>query len=159
MKRVYIISGWQDNPNDAGYRKIADTIRDKGYEINPINIDWNREIFPQLPVFEPSSVLFGFSIGAIVAKIISQNVLCELLIMASPTPLKHFNGGKDELDLAEVIGYAKIYELKSKLTNSSMALKILTIYGDKEGEKADIYVPETDHEINENYVKVVSDLF
>lgn len=129
-------------------------MKKQGYSVIFKNIDWNIDISKQIFQVEKDSILFGFSMGAIVAKLISQEYKVKLVILASMTPLKHFRGGKQEKILTDVIGKEKIKDIKKNL-KPRIKSKNIKMYGDKEDEKADIIIKNTDHEISENYIKEI----
>lgn len=155
MKRkFYVIPGWQETCRRKQYQMLAQAVRGLGYEVVFKNVNWQEKLSKQLFVVEKDSILFGFSMGAILARLIAQKYKNELVILASMTPLKHFRESNQEKILAEVIGKQIVADVKKNLILKIKSKKII-IYGDKEGEKADILVPNTDHEISKNYIKTV----
>jgi hypothetical protein len=124
---------------------------DMGFDVVFKNVDWNKSLSKQTFEIEKDSILFGFSIGALLARLIAQENKCALVIFASMTPLRHFRGGEQERILADVIGKRYLDDIKKNLKPKIKSPGIL-IYGDKENEKADFLIKDTDHEISKNYI-------
>lgn len=59
--------------------------------------------------------------------------------------------------LREVIGKKILDDVKNNLQNKLKSPSIL-IYGDKEDEKGDILIKNTDHRISENYITEIKRL-
>lgn len=153
-KAFYIIPGWQETCRRRQYQNLAKAVRKSGYDVVFKNIDWNKNVSEQIFEVEKDSVLFGFSMGAIVARLIAQECKCKLVICASMTPLRHFKGGEQEKMLVDAIGKKVVEDIKRHLKPKIKSKKVL-LYGDKENEKADIFVKNTDHEISQNYIKEI----
>jgi hypothetical protein len=152
MKRkFYIIPGWRETCRRKQYQNLANKIRKQGYEVVFKNIDWNTNLSKQIFEIEPNSVLFGFSMGALLARLIAQEQKCSLVIFASMTPLRHFKGGKQEKILREVIGKKMLVDIKNNLDKKLKSPTVL-IYGDKEGEQGDFLIKNTGHKITKNYI-------
>jgi predicted alpha/beta hydrolase family esterase len=92
-KKFYIIPGWTETSRRRQYQSLAKAVRKKGYEVVFKNVDWNKKISQQVFAIEKDSVLFGFSMGAILARLVAQEYTCNLVIFASMTPLRYFKGG------------------------------------------------------------------
>lgn len=154
QKKFYIIPGWQETCRRRQYQNLADALRKSDYNVVFKNVDWNKKLSDQTFEIERDSILFGFSMGAILARLIAQKYECCLVILASMTPLRHFKGGEQEKLLIDAIGENVVRDVKINLKPKIKSRKIL-MYGDKENEKADILVKDTDHEISENYIKEI----
>lgn len=153
-KKIYIIPGWQETCKRRQYQNLAKVMRKNRFEIVFKNIDWNKKLSEQIFEIEKDSILFGFSMGAILAKLISQNYKNKLVILASMTPLRHFQGGEQEKLLVDAIGKKIVDDVKKHLKSKTKSKSIL-MYGDKEKEKANVIVKNTNHEISENYIKEI----
>jgi len=153
-KKIYIIPGWQETCKRKQYQNLAKALRGKGYDVVFKNIDWNKKISEQAFEVENNSIVFGFSMGALLARLIAQKYRHKLTIFASMTPLRHFRGGVQEKILIDAIGEKVVRDIKKHL-KSRLKSKGVSLYGDKENEKADIIVKNTDHEISESYIKEV----
>ena len=156
-KVFYIIPGWRETCRRRQYQNLANRLKKNGYKVIFKNVDWGKNLSEQIFEVEKDSILFGFSIGAILARLIVQNYKCKLAIFASMTPLRHFKGGEEEKMLIESIGKKVVKDIKKHLKPKIKSKKVL-MYGDKENEKADIVVKNTDHEISENYIKEILNL-
>ena len=154
-KYFYIIPGFQETCRRRCYQLLATMAQKKGYEVVFKNVDWKKNLSSQIFPIEANSTVFGFSLGAILAKLVVQNQLYNHVILGSMTPLRHFKGGQDEKLLIEVVGKSFVDDVKKNLKENNNTKKEISIYGDKENELADIFVLNTDHEINENYIKEI----
>lgn len=154
QKKFYIIPGWQETCRRRQYQNLADALRKSDYNVVLKNVDWNKNLSDQTFEIERDSILFGFSMGAILARLIAQKYRCNLVIFASMTPLRHFKGGEQERLLIDAIGENIVRDVKIHLKPKIKSRKVL-MYGDKENEKADILVKDTDHEISKNYIKEI----
>jgi len=153
-KYFYIIPGWQEICKRRQYQNLAKAVKKSGYTVVCKNINWNKNLSEQIFEIEKDSILFGFSMGSILARLISQEYKSKMVIFASMTPLRHFKGGEQEKILIDAIGKRVVEDVKRHLKPKIKSKKIL-MYGDKENEKADIIVKNTDHEISENYIKEI----
>lgn len=156
-KKIYIIPGWQETCKRKVYKNLTNAFQQKGYEVVCISVNWKKVLSKQVFQAEKDSVVFGFSMGAILARLVAQKYAPSLTILGSMTPLKHFQIKKEEKILADVVGKKIVDDVKQNLEPQLIAKHIM-LYGDKENEKADIYVPDTDHEITENYIKELTNL-
>jgi hypothetical protein len=150
-RKFYIIPGWNETCKRRQYQSLAKAVQDMGFDVVFKNVDWNKSLSKQTFEIEKDSILFGFSIGALLARLIAQENKCALVIFASMTPLRHFRGGEQERILADVIGKRYLDDIKKNLKPKIKSPGIL-IYGDKENEKADFLIKDTDHEISKNYI-------
>lgn len=157
-KKFYIIPGWRETCRRRQYQDLGKAVNKKGYEPIFVKVDWNNKISEQIFTIEKDSIIFGFSLGALLARLVAQKYECELVIFASMTPLRHFKGGEQEKMLMDVIGNSFIGDVKKNLKNKIKAKRKVLIYGDKEGEMGDFIVKNTDHEISKNYIKKVLEL-
>lgn len=153
-KKFYIIPGWGETCRRRQYQSLAKSVRKKGYEVIFKNVDWNRKISEQIFEVEKNSILFGFSMGTLLARLVSQDYKNQLVIFASMTPLRHFKGGEQEKMLVDAIGEKIVEDVKKNL-RPRIKSKSVTMYGDKENEKADVIISNTDHEISENYIREI----
>ena len=154
-KTLYIIPGWQETTKRQSYQKLRLLAQKKGYSVIFHNIDWKKPLSQQTLSVPKNSIVFGFSLGAILAWLIAQNNPCELLILASMTPHKSFNDKTTKKALIEITGKAMVSDIIKNLKTNHKALRQVILYGDKENEKADILVKNTDHEITENYLNEI----
>lgn len=155
-KKIYIIPGWQETTRRKCYRELAKIAESKKYEVVFKNVDWTKNFSEQIFDVEKNSVIFGFSLGAVLAFLVAQKYDCKKLILASATPHYSFSDKKIKKALVDLIGKKIVDDVIKNLKTKTKAEKVVTIYGDKEGERADILVKNTDHEITENYLKVLN---
>ena len=153
MKKIlYVIPGWQDTGEENGYKNLGKAAFDKGYDVKSIKVDWTKPLSIQTFEAPKNSTIFGFSLGAILARLIAQKTECEHIILASMTPDYSFKDEEILKALIEMTGKEFVDDIMVSMQNNNRALKQTVIYGDKENEPGDIIVPDTDHEITENYI-------
>ena len=157
-KIIYIIPGWEETCRRRPYQSLAKIARKKGYEVVFRNVDWTRPLSLQVFSVPENAVIFGFSLGAILARLVAQNHPCRLLILASMTPLNSFKKGKNKKALSDFLGSRYVQNIAKKLKPKHLAKKQIQIYGELEleGEKADIVVPKTGHELSKQYLKGIA---
>ena len=83
----YIISGWCDTTGRAPYQKLAKIGVQKGYKVVKVNPEWDEPLSTQIFPVTKNDIIFGFSMGAILACMIGQRYRCKKLILASMTPV------------------------------------------------------------------------
>jgi dienelactone hydrolase len=154
-KILYIIPGWEETTRRKPYQQLRLIAREKGYQVIFHNVDWNKPLSQQTITVPQNTVIFGFSLGAILAWLIAQKNPIEKLILASMTP--HYSFEKKEIHdaLVELTGKKFTQDIIDHLNKKHKAKKEIIIYGDQENEPADILVKDTDHEINQRYLEVV----
>jgi dienelactone hydrolase len=152
MNTLYILPGWEDSGREEGYLKIESLARTKGYNVVMKSIDWTRPLSRQLFEVEKESVVFGFSLGAILAWLTAQREPVNHLILASMTPHYSFTDPEIKNALIDLAGEEFVDDILHNLKKSHKAKRQTVLYGDQEGEHADILVKETDHELTDNYV-------
>jgi hypothetical protein len=156
-KKIYIIPGWKETSRRKQYQSLARSVRSEGYDVVFKNVDWNKKLSQQIFEIEKDSVLFGFSLGALLARLIAQESKCDLVIFASMTPLRHFQGGPQEKILVDVVGKKLVNDVKENL-KPRIKSRSVSMYGDKENEKGDVIVSNTDHEISDNYINKIIEI-
>lgn len=159
MKKVlYIMPGWEDTGNEEGYQKLGKIAKNKGYDVVVKNIDWTRPLSHQVFDFPSESILFGFSLGAILAWLVAQEKQCQHLILASMTPHYSFTDAEIKKALIELAGDKFVNDIVENLKKNHMADQKTILYGDQEDESADILVQDTDHELTDNYINELAKL-
>lgn len=84
---LYIISGWHDTTGRAPYQKLYKLAVQKGYGVVKINPEWDEPLSQQIFPVTKDDVVFGFSMGAILACMIGKRYSYKKLILASMTPV------------------------------------------------------------------------
>lgn len=152
MKKVfYIIPGWQESCADKPYQLLARAVKEKGYEVISRDVDWTKPLSPQVFSIPREAVVFGFSLGAILAWLVAQKYPCRHLILASMTPHRSFVDAEIKKALVDLVGQAFVDDVVQHLTPTHHAEKQTIFYGDQEEEPADVLVLHTEHELNERY--------
>lgn len=155
MKIIYIIPGWKEYSRYKIYQSLVASAKEKGYDAIFYEIDWNRQLSSQIFSVQKDAVIFGFSLGAILARLIAQEYACRKLILASMTPFHSFKDKKMKKELADLFGRAFVEDISKKLHTKHRARSQMIIYGDREEESGDIIVPRTGHRLNARYIKEI----
>lgn len=155
MKKIYIIPGWEDLCSQDSYQALGKVAKEKGYEVLYKDVDWKKPLSNQIFEVSENAVIFGFSLGAILAWMVAQKNKCNHLILASMTP--HYSFEKQEIKeaLIEITGKEFVDDVIKNLKKEHLAQKQTIMYGDKEDESANIIILNTDHEITNAYIKEI----
>lgn len=154
-KFLYIIPGWEDTGLEAGYQTLGAKAQEKGYEVVFKKVDWTKPLSGQVFDIPKESILFGFSLGAILAWMVAQSSPNSHLILASMTPHYSFTEKEILKALVDLAGDEFIYDIINNLENKHNSDKQTILYGDREAEPADILVRDTDHELTESYINEI----
>ncbi len=152
----YIIPGWCDTTGRAPYQRLCEIAKLKGYHVVKINPEWDESLSSQVFPVKKNAVIFGFSMGAILACMIGQKYPCKKIILASMTPV---------LDLSE-----PTLNMLGKNINKDLkkfrygGLKATYFYGEKELDRSldrikrfgIKIVPNTCHQLNSDYISRIS---
>lgn len=157
-KTLHIIPGWEETCRRGAYRKLAESARLKEYDVVFHDIDWKKPLSRQVFAVSKDDIIFGFSLGAILAWLVAQIYPCRRLILASMTPHYSFKDPKIKKALIDLAGSRFVKDVIKHLTSRHKAKKKIIMYGDLEGEKADILVAKTDHELSDIYLKEINKL-
>jgi hypothetical protein len=122
------------------------------------DIDWKKTLSSQMFPVKKDAVIFGFSLGAVMARLISQDYECAKIVLASMTPLHSFKDKKIKSQLVDLLGENFVDDISKKLRPEHRARKQFTLYGDREGTSGDIIVPKTGHRLNARYNKEIVNL-
>lgn len=157
-KYIYIIPGFEETSRRKPYQLLAKIAKAKGYQVAFRNVDWAQKLSSQIFPVTENSIIFGFSLGAVLARLVAQGNPCKHLILASMTPLVCFRDKKMKKGLVDLLGSEYVDDVKKNLFPHHQALKQTVIYGDKEEESGDILVPNTEHELSAAYIKEIAKL-
>lgn len=130
MKNNYFIPGLSDSVKNYRFLK----------NIKVLKINWN-DIKVREEIIKPN-ILIGFSLGAIVASMISEKKKNKVLILCSPTPDENWSKIKTD-KLIVIVGEKEKFCIKY----AKEAYKTF------KGEKKFIIIPKADHKITGNYRK------
>jgi len=156
MKKIYILPGYQETTRRRPYQKLRSLLQSKGYEVVFKNIDWQKKLTTQMFEIEKDSVVFGFSLGAVLARLVVQKYSCKHAIFASMTILSDFKKGENRKALIDLLGTEFVDDVRDCLKPKHKALKQTIMYGDKEGEDtADVFVKNTEHELTDEYLREI----
>ena len=157
-KILYVIPGLEETTRRRPYQSLRKIAEKKGYEVVFKNVDWNLPLSPQVFSIPKNSVIFGFSLGAVLAWLVAQDYECKHIILASMTPSYSWKDKKIKKALTEIVGLKFVNDVIKNLTLKHKAEAQTTMYGDLEEESADILVRNTEHELSEKYIKEIAKL-
>lgn len=143
---------------ETGYQNLGAMARKKGYEVVFKQVDWKKPLSSQVFDIPKESVLFGFSLGAILAWMTAQNKPSSHLILASMTPHYSFTDKEILTALVDLTGNEFVSDIVNNLKDKHYSNKQTVLYGDREDEPADVLVKDTDHELTENYINEIAGL-
>lgn len=154
-KKIYIIPGFEETTKRRPYQLLRKIAKDEGYEVVFKNIDWNKKLSQQIFSVSDNDIIFGFSLGAVLAWLIAQEYRCKHIILASMTPHYSWKDKKIKKALVDLLGEKFVNDVVKKLSPKHKAKKQTIIYGDLEEEDGDILVKDTQHELTANYLKEI----
>lgn len=153
---LYIISGWCDTTGRAPYQKLSEIAIKKGYKVIKVNPEWDEFLSDQIFPVTKNDVIFGFSMGAILACMVAKKFPYKKLILASMTPI---------LDLSK----PTLNMLGKKISADCQkfkygGVKATYFYGEKEIDQSlnrikkfgIKVVPNTCHQLNAEYINLIS---
>ena len=156
MKKVlYIIPGWEETTRRRPYQQLKHFAENRGYDVVYKNINWEKPLSHQVFSVPSNAVVFGFSLGAILAWLVAQKYPYHHVILASMTPHSSFKDPKIKKLLIDLCGRQFISDIIKNIKPKHKAKKQTIIYGDLENEEADILVSKTDHGLNDRYIKEI----
>ena len=159
MKKIlYIIPGLEETTRRRPYQLLRKMAEKKGYEVVFKNVDWSKPLSPQVFSIPKNAVIFGFSLGAVLAWLVAQDYECKHVILASMTPSYSWKDKKIKKALIEIVGLKFVNDVIKNLTSKHKAEVQTIMYGDLEEESGDILVRSTEHELNERYIKEIAKL-
>ncbi len=151
--------------DEQAYTSLAEDLQKEGYTTMPINPDWKKPLTKQTVKVEPDAIVFGFSMGAVLAYLIAKEYPCRKAILASISPIHTFSGKEFGSFLNEHMTAEESAAVAQDILNIKVDLENLktphvTLMGEKEGmskeEKTpDIIVPGAGHEIDAAYRKAI----
>jgi hypothetical protein len=152
----YIISGWCDTTGRYPYQKLSEIAKQKGYNVVKVNPEWDEPLSEQIFSVTKNDVIFGFSMGAILACMVGKKYPYKKLILASMTPV---------LDLSQ----PTLNMLGKQIANDCKkfkygGVKATYFYGDEEIDRSlnrikkfgIKVVPNTCHQLNQEYINYIS---
>ncbi|MDD4762129.1 MAG: hypothetical protein PHZ25_03865 [Candidatus Pacebacteria bacterium] len=167
--KLYIIPAYEETVKRKSYQEIISAVKEK-YEIVPLEANFKKntltEILKKHENIEKNSVIFGFSMGALVAYCLSVKKSFKKAIICSMSPIL----GSDAEKIAatffkkEIVADFKKYSYKK-----SLAKKLILICGEKEmkelvkrteylakkNEAKFIKLDNTSHELSKIYIKEI----
>jgi len=94
VTKAFIIPGYRETSDNAGYKEIASMFRKKGCDPVIVTIDWKNKTMAEyvdqfrtiLSKTDEPFYLFGFSFGAFIAFLTATERKPKALFLASPSP-------------------------------------------------------------------------
>ncbi len=160
MNKFYIIPGYGETTRRKEYQLLKKIAQRKGYSVIPKNPNWKQPITEQIFPVESDAILFGFSMGAILAYAIALEYPCKKIILASMTPSDFFSSPL----LKQALGSKMVKDLKKiDFKKKKSKTKLIRLYGEKEVKdfpigisfKVDYLIPNSHHELTKEYLKEV----
>lgn len=157
-KIIYIIPALGESCDELHYSVLISALEKKGYTVKQVNPNWYRPLSEQVFKIEEDASIFGFSFGAVIAYLIAIEYPCKKVIFGSLSPIHTFTYESLVEDYMEHMSQSLAEEIsadikKIKIDLSKLKAPYVTLAGDKEEMSADIIVPQTGHEITEQYVE------
>ena len=157
-KTLYIIPELGETCRRKPYQLLAKKAKEKGYEVIFKNVDWNQKLSLQTFSVSKDDIIFGFSLGAVLAWLVAQDYKCRHIILASMTPHYSWKDKEIKKALIDLLGLKFVNDVIKKLDSKHQAKRQTIMYGDLENEKGDIIVSKTEHELTENYLKEIEQI-
>ncbi len=165
MSNIIIYPGWGESFKEARYRKLAKTLENAGHKVTPMNLDWRKPLSSNVFAVPKSSIIVGFSYGAVIAYLIAQKFPYKKIILCSLSPLHKFSY-KDNLKMyQEHMTYEQAKVMaddtqKIKINLKKLKVPYITLVGELEKGigKADFIVPKTGHNMTNTYINSISKL-
>lgn len=162
-KKLYIIPGMGQTCNLVRYKRLEKTAKAKGYDVYLINPDWTMPISKQIFEVDRNSVIFGFSMGAILAYLIAKKYECKKIILASISPIHEFDYEDMEdflsTKMSKERGKAVVEDIKTiKVSYEKIKSEVVSLAGEYENASADIIIPKTQHYYSSLYNEYVGAL-
>lgn len=153
MKKLYIYKGLEHKDNE--YKWLTKAVENL-YDIEFKRYNLLRDSFEDLikEDLEENSVVFGFSIGALIAYKLKTQI--SLGLYCSPTPILDGSNSQKKDIIEKSIGIENSNYIQSLKYSSPNAKKFYIFYGDQE-QWHDIekfhpqYIKDSGHELTENY--------
>lgn len=146
------------------YRKLSALLELKGFKIRDVNPDWYKPLSTQIFPVPKNSMVFGFSVGAVLAYLIVKKYPCKKLILASISPIHTFKFRSEVKFLSK---YMK-KELAVPIAKDTKKIKIdlekiktpyVTFKGKLErGITGQVEILRTGHRLTKTYIKCIADL-
>ncbi len=179
--KFYVIPAYGETARNKKYKQLITEAERRKYEVIVLNLQIKGKLLSSLTKqgiekigTDTNCVIFGFSIGALIAYNISTIIPVKKIILASTSPAL----GPDIKNLWKkmIKDFSKktVEELKKLHYKKSLAKEIVFLYGDKErghedyliertkklyktyrGKKELVVVKDTNHELASDYIKEI----
>ncbi|MBI2065553.1 MAG: hypothetical protein HYT68_00570 [Candidatus Zambryskibacteria bacterium] len=155
-KTLYIIPGHKETTRRRAYQKLSKFALKKGYEVVKINPDWKRSLSKQIFNVEKGAVLFGFSLGGILAQLLAEKNKPSKVILASSTTYLCAHDLKKFLPKGIISDIRKTKGIKIK--------NYVALYGSLEKKYLPKFVPKnmkyrliprTGHNLSAAYIRAI----
>jgi hypothetical protein len=163
---IYLIPGYGESCRLKRYQTLVRTLRNKEYSVICKNPKWNKPLSHQMFPVEKDAIVFGFSLGAVLAYLVAKKYPCQKVIFASVTPIHKYSfetwvkeGFIKEMsrDRAEICA-RDIKNIKFSLR--TLKTPYVVMAGEFEDKKKvmspDILVPKTDHRMTKVYANAIA---
>jgi alpha-beta hydrolase superfamily lysophospholipase len=162
-KIVYIIPGLGEHCDEVRYKNLAKSLEKVGYNVKKINPDWYKPVSQAIFPVPKNAIVFGFSMGGVLAYLVAKKYPCKKVIFGSLSPISTFSFKSFSKDLYPYMSKEMAHNIAKDVKNIKVSLKSLktpfiTLAGEKEKMKADFLVPATEHYMSKNYINCISKL-
>lgn len=164
IKKIYLIPGQGENCNLVRYKNLEKALSNKGYTVNNINPNWYKPLTTQVFPVEKTSIVVGFSLGAVLAYLVAKKYPCKKVVFASISPIHTFSEQSFVKDLEPYMSKNTATEIfkdlsKIKIDLANFSTPYVTLKGELEKDvDGQIEVPRTGHHITKTYIKYIVDL-
>lgn len=141
MKKIYLVPGFGESYKDRIYKEIATQLRRQNWEVLPINIKWDRSTakdwLEQVRAKIKSDKILnpyvlGFSFGAYVSVLLSQEIKFKKIICCSLSPYFKEDLKNIHPEVVKYFGIRRINDFKNYPFPKKLVEEIIFFVGDKE---------------------------
>ena len=151
--------------NLVRYVNLSNSLKKMGYIVVHINPDWEKPLTEQIFKVEKDAIVFGFSMGAVLAYLSAEKYPCKKLIVASISPVHTFKYRSFQKFLSEHMSREKSINasediLAIKIDLESLKTPHVSLMGQKEElskreKTADISIPKANHYVGKAYAEAI----
>ena len=150
-KKLYIIPGFGETMKDKPYKEIQKNAKDKGYEVIPIDLSWNRHTMSDwirearekvLKYGDNNSFVLGFSFGAFMAIELSKEFSFRKVFVCSLSP--YYSEDLKFIPKVAInwLGKKRVADFKKYKFPTNIKTKVVFMVGDSEWKFAQKRISE-----------------
>ncbi|MEN9621753.1 MAG: hypothetical protein RLZZ67_187 [Candidatus Parcubacteria bacterium] len=148
-----------ENCDTKRYKDLSRALTTIGYSVKEINPDWYRPVSEAIFRVPKNAIIFGFSMGAVIAYLSAKKYPCKSVIFGSLSPLETFTFK----DFSEFLMSYMKREPAEKITTDLLKIKVslktlkmpyIELAGEREEDlKAHFRIPGTGHYLSKAYIE------